>query len=660
MKTLSCTLALMSLLCCVNCQAAMPAKPPLPTVRKDRPRIFLRAKKWAGPSVEQIKEWMALPEYKTRAKKMGPGKYEKHEGFNNRLAVLWMMNGDEKAGALALERYKKHSISGSTPSYWGVSAWRSAAMWDWLHDHPGWDKASREKKLKQLEWWGNHAMKYLRGRPATPFYSRQSGAFAALTCIALAIHGDSPKGEELLKFAHDYLVTKFGTIRQVEDGATAGGTYGYMHEFNDLSSMVAAWRSATDWDAAQWIKEHQGNWLERQMLFQMWTTYPGGWFWKDGDVWSGGHSDKSKFRMQIDIVADMYKSGPGRAWALGLAKRWPKWDGWPSDYHTAYLWQFFVFNNPNLKPAPLDTLGRAEVFSPKLHGIVCWRDSWKNDATIIHFKCGETVDHHATYDQGKFTIFKKTPLAIKNGAYVGGYRKSHHNYYKSPWSANCVVFTGPNYGGQQPRIDFDGSHSWKEWKTTRDKRYVRPATGVLKTTESNEKYARAVGDLSASVPGDTTWTRELVFLGYKYLIVLDRVKADGKQVDRHRWTLHTVNKPKLDGALAVADNGEGRLFCKTLLPIDAKLTQVGGPGHEFDQNGRNRAPKGRKTFPPEMQMGAWRLDVEPVDRAKTCIYLHVLYPTTTDTKAMPKCSAAFTPAGILVRVGDLHYRFGGR
>ncbi|MFW6158739.1 MAG: hypothetical protein ACOC8E_05215 [Planctomycetota bacterium] len=651
--------AVICLLCAVLVLplAALAAEDPdVPTVREDRPRVFLRAKAWDGPSVEKIKTWMKRPEYKTRAKKLGE-KYARYEGYNNRLAVSWMMSGDEAAGKRALQRFKKHRISGRTPSYWGIDATRAAACYDWLHDHPDWDEESRAEKIKHLEQWGTKAMRYLAGRPATPFYSRQSGAFCALTCIALALHGDSPKADDMVRFAHDYLVNKFGTIRDVEDGATCGGTYGYMHEFNDLACLVAAWRSATDWDAAAWIKEHQGNWLERQMQFQIWTTYPNGWFVKDGDVWSGAHTDRSKFRMPIDIIADMYKSGPGRTFALQMARRWPKWGGWPSDYHTVYLWQFFVFNNPELKPEPLATLGRADVFSPKLHGIVCWRDSWKPDATVIHFKCGESVDHHGTWDQGKFTIFKRTPLAIKNGAYIG-YGSSHHRYYKSPWSANCVVFTGPKYAGQQPHIDFDGSHSWKEWKAARDRRYKRRPTGVLLETEATDDFARALGDLSASVPGETTWSRELVFLGYKYLIVRDRVKVGG-QVDRHRWTLHTINEPTLDGPLAVADNEPGRLFCRTLLPKNARLTKVGGPGHEYDYNGSNRAPKGKKELPPEMMLGDWRLDVEPADGAKECTYVHVLFPTDTKTDEMPACSVERDGKKLTVTVGGLKHVFGG-
>jgi hypothetical protein len=631
------------------------AEPKAPSVRKNRPRVFLRNEKWDGPSIPKIREWMKLPEYQQRATKLGPGKYARYEGFTARLAVLWLMNGDEKAGKMALERFKKGRISGRTPSYWGLNAQQHAMLWDWLHDHPDWDPASKAAKLKYLEGWANKARSYLSGRHvATPFYSRMSGALGAMTTLALALHGDSSRGDEYVRFAHDYLVNKFGTIREMEDGATGGGTYGYMHEFNDLALMVAAWRSATDWDAADWIKQNQGDWLRRQLEFQIWTTYPNGWFVKDGDIWDGAHTDRSKFRMQVDIIADMYDHGPGRQFALDMSKRWPKWDAWPSDYHTIYLWQFFVFNNPELKPEPLSTLGRTAVFSPKLHGIVCWRSSWDDDAAIVHFKCGESVDHHGTWDQGKFTLFKKTPLAIKNGGYIG-YRSRHHRYYKSPWSANCVVFTGPKHGGGQPNIDFDGAKSWKEWKSRRDRRYKRPPTGILMETEATDDYARARGDLSASVGRGTKWIRELVFLGYKYLVVLDEV-ACGGGIDRHRWTLHTIKEPKVDGSAVVADNEPGRLFCKTLLPATPKLTKVGGPGHEWDQNGHNQTPK-KKNFPKEMMQGAWRLDVEPADGAKKCTYLHVLFPTDVKTDTMPACSAEQKDGAITVKVGELSYTF---
>jgi hypothetical protein len=347
---------------------------PDPRVRQERPRVFIRAKAWDGPSVEKLREWMKLPEYQRMAAKL-PDKI----GY----AVRYL-NGDETAGRKAVENLKAMQIAGDSPSYSGISAQKYAAMYDWLHDHPDLDGESRKKMIAHMEKWADGFMESLKsGGPCTPFYSRVSGAVAGLAAIGLALHGDSPKAGEYVRYAAQHLRNNIGRTREIEDGAAGGGTYSYHHEFTDLANMAAAWRSATDWDAGKWIKENQGNWLERQLIYQIWTTYPNGWFVKDGDIWDGSHADKTQLRMQVDAVTSIYHNGFGRTWADGMYKRWKE-----GVCHPEYIWEYFIFNDPEIKPLALDGLGRTEVFSPKLHGIVCWRDSWKPDATIIGVGCG--------------------------------------------------------------------------------------------------------------------------------------------------------------------------------------------------------------------------------------------------------------------------------
>lgn len=616
---------------------------PSPKVRQERPRLFIRQKAWDGPSVEKLREFMKLPEYQRMTRKLPDkiGNAVKHLG------------GDEAAGKAAVADLKNNmSIKGDSPSYSGISAQRYAAMYDWLHDHPDLDAESRKKMIAHMEKWADGYMESLKsGGPCTPFYSRVSGAIAGLTAMGLALHGDSPKADEYVRYAAEHLRTKMGRIREVEDGAAGGGTYSYHHEFTDLANMVAAWRSATDWDAGKWIKEKQGNWLERQLLFQIWSTYPNGWFVKDGDIWEGSHMDKTQLRMQVDAVTSIYRSGVGRTWADEMYKRWKE-----GVYHSEYVWEYFVFNDPEIKPEPLEKLGRAEVFSPKLHGVVCWRDSWKDDATVIHFRAGENVDHHGGQDAGKFTIFKNAPLAIHDG-YYKGYKSQLHLYYRSAWSVNVVVFDGPQNHGHQPSIpDIDKWTSWEDWKAQRDRIVKRPPFGVLEASEANEKFARAVSDLVGSCPQGSSWKRELVFLGYKYLIVLDRVKP-GKDVET-RWTLHTINEPAVDGMLVKADSGKGRLFCRTLLPEGAAVTKIGGFQHK-DQKGKEQTLDGLAGS-PEQQLGGWRIDVTAREPKTECIYLHVLWPTDTASEKMPECKVEKSGSELVVRVGELTYSMAGQ
>lgn len=234
-------------------------------------------------------------------------------------------------------------------------------------------------------------------------------------------------------------------------------------------------------------------------------------------------------------------------------------------------------------------------------------------------------------------------------------------YYKSAWSANVVIFDSPHRYGHQPYLDFDGHISWTTWKARRDAAIKHPPTGVLLETEANDRYARALGDQrGATYPTGSSWTRELVFLGYRYLLVLDRVKP-GKDTTTRRL-LHSINKPTLDRGkgLTTIDNGKGRLFCKTLLAEKAELVSVGNPEKAFVHKTRSGAEKSWEYYRAKKagtQLGVGRVDVTPPEAGGECVYLHVFFPTDTSVTAMPLCSLVRHGENLAVKVGDLAYTF---
>jgi hypothetical protein len=206
--------------------------------------------------------------------------------------------------------------------------------------------------------------------------------------------------------------------------------------------------------------------------------------------------------------------------------------------------------------------------------------------------------------------------------------------------------------------DLDGFASWSAWKAKRDT--LHPVSGVLVASESNDKFARAVGDLSGSTsPDNSKWIRELVFLGYKYVVVMDRV-TPGPEV-KTRWILNSISEPKIEAEkkLVTLDNGKGRLFCQTLLPEGAKIEKVGGGGKAFvhkNQKGDD-VVWDYSAGKPEQMLGAGRFDVVPADPGAECVYLHVLYPTDTGTAAMPACSVTKKGDDFVVKAGELEYTF---
>ena len=66
------------------------------------------------------------------------------------------------------------------------------------------------------------------------------------------------------------------------------------------------------------------------------------------------------------------------------------------------------------------------------------------------------------------------------------------------------------------------------------------------------------------------------------------------------------------------------MFCRTLLPTDARLTPVGGPGKEVWAAGKNWPIQTTGLQPENLAlMGKWRVEVTPGTARKDDVFLHV-------------------------------------
>ena len=571
-------------------------------VRAERPRIWIRAENWDGPNVPHLKEWFKRPEYVKR-------------GVKRQGVLQYVVNGDQDAGGKAVAGLCRMKISGSSPSYSGASAQQMAAYYDWLRSHPDFTDAKRAPVVAHLEKWGDSFLKYVTTRSAPMYYSRYPGAIGGLAVIGLALYGDSPKADAYILGAYKAL-KEYGRARQYEGGASAGGTYSIFHAFPDLGRAVCAFESATDADLLAFIQKEQGNWIEGQLLWQIWETYPNGYFVKEGDLWQ--QPDRTQTRMNIDVLTSLLRNGYGRTHADLMHKRWGN-----RDYHRVYVWNFFVFNNPEIEAKPLAGLGRAKLFGRDSHGYVFFRDGWGPDKTQILFRFGEGYDVHSNRGAGGIDIYRHAVLAERaNKDYPKG--DDHIKY------SNSMIFNGHNQPSTEAktdiRLDFDQFLDLKKRKGYE--------LATIKAFEATDDYARVLGDLSAAVRQDCRrWTRELVYLGYTYLVVVDRVETLDKPVEQ-QWLMHFRGETKVDGLLASTVAGGGRLFCRTLLPRNAVL--------KTDAVGKYT-----------------RLAVSPGDpNQRRTVLVHVLYPTEADG-TMPEARAVVGAKGITVTVGGLSHVFEG-
>lgn len=74
-----------------------------------------------------------------------------------------------------------------------------------------------------------------------------------------------------------------------------------------------------------------------------------------------------------------------------------------------------------------------------------------------------------------------------------------------------------------------------------------------------------------------------------------------------------------------AEQEEGSIMCQTMLPEDATLTKIGGPGKQFWADGRNwQLPEGYRTPDTTELLGQWRMETSPGEPRKEDLFLHFI------------------------------------
>ena len=115
------------------------------------------------------------------------------------------------------------------------------------------------------------------------------------------------------------------------------------------------------------------------------------------------------------------------------------------------------------------------------------------------------------------------------------------------------------------------------------------------------------------------------------LVVFDRVTSTDPSFKK-TWLLHCIEEPQIHGtASVVLRNGRhyrqtarygGKLIIESLLPKDASVTKVGGPGREFWIESAQRSYPTTKDGAAEP--GAWRIEVSPGTPSGSDLFLQVM------------------------------------
>ena len=263
------------------------------------------------------------------------------------------------------------------------------------------------------------------------------------------------------------------------------------------------------------------------------------------------------------------------------------------------------------------------------NGTILMRSGSGPKDTYALFNAGGGVDCSSHFDATHFAIYKQGFLALDSGT-----RNSlphSTSYWSQTVAHNCVLI-------QMPGEDFSVGYGSKT-DVNAGGQNRKPEFARTLAFETHPLFAYAASDATATYHADKCkrMLRQFLFLPPDYFVVFDKFVSQKGEYPK-TWLLHTSNEPVIKDKEFYADQGGGRIFCRTVYPLNAKLEKIGGPGKEFWADGKNwplnedwwqRFGHGLDRKIPEM-MGRWRVEVtEGTNR-----YLHLIQASDQSVQEM--------------------------
>ena len=625
------------------------------------------------------------------------------------LASKWIVTGKDRYAEKAVALLAKAKIRNTADSGYYSNVWRYALAYDWLYTHPAMTDAIRTHIENAIVKVLEADLADLDGGGPSMWHGRNQYANNCLISVLSLSH--HPKREDLLRAFLPHYVSAVRALRFVE-AWPEGPSYWICNRAIQYPLAADCVRTAfgtttvADVDLVETMRT-TGYW-------QLHSLQPDGSFVPYGDAFGGaGLNTWQPWTESIDYYARFTRdpaliayAAHARQVSVGRAYR-PGRFGWglvlscepdlpmPKDYDPEHPLAFIQRHVPT-----------ARLFGRKSTGFAFFRSSWTDsDATHVSFKAGDLFAHHGHYNQGTFTIFKRSALAPITGAYRGYYSAHRLGYYIQTVGVNSLLILAPGefstylrkhkypvdaLSGGQRVVQATGSYSRsvEHWLTDRSpgRRYESGNVTACRSVPGDYDYiaadiTAAYNSTSHAEPGNKAKvshvSRRLVFLHKPDAVVIfDRVVSTDKSY-RKRWLLHAQSRPRTAPAKLVQGHphngiletpgrhlvttvGEGRLIHQVLLPDPARVYLIGGPDYAFYAEldgdgsaftGRNLALDGGRK--PRASQGLWRVEVEPAALRKDDVFLNVLWPRTADDPDTPSAETVKTNgAAVAVRVGN--------
>lgn len=646
-------------------------------IRQDHPRLFFNRTTWPQVRARALgaeRAWYGKLETEVaallaRRTDLGPSTAEDLGVEAAKAAFVFLMTEDPRHLDLARRcmaaslRHYEACFAQRQPVNWQARSRVHAIMaWDWLHDHL--DDAVRGDYLSRFVRVLDgviHAQPPILRENLGDYRSGFYGIKNCLWFIACAGFGTgvaTEKIDEWLVWGHDenLRLLEFRRAACGDDGGGSTAALGYVLGAYPWSeqNFFYTWLSstgqniATDWPHSALLPHYfLWNWISANP-----RPLTHGW----GDV---HHTDNllplhRELPTHIANIRHLFgHTAPQAAdlaqHVLGLMRNQGHSTNW---FIYPFLWTGLAPSQQAFTPAALPKGRHFEGM-----GQTFLRSGTGTEDTYCLFTCGGVITHHRHYDALNFVIYHRGFLALDSGTRQDEFVNGAHlaNYYAQTVAHNCVVIHQPGeppaqYWGGEVTGNHGGQH--------------KKLGSIVRAFETHDDYVYVAGDGTAAYRhgaqatadgrplGEkcTEVTRQLVFIPPHHFVIFDRVGATDPAY-RKDWLLHTAQQPVIQDRTFRADQGEGRLFCQTLLPADARLTAVGGEGKEFWAAGKNWSIDAPALKPHQRDLiGRWRVEVTPGAARADDVFLHVIQVGSKDLARMDEATRVETDARAGVRL----------
>jgi heparin/heparan-sulfate lyase len=615
-------------------------KTPARGLRTDRPRLLitpdrLQFLKQAGrslPSYGAMRTWC----------KSNP----RGEFYAPMQALVYVIEGSEEYGRMAIDNVKKGAVEKGVDKdlnscFPAMGA--TAIVYDWCY--PLLSKEEKDTFIKYMVEEFDAMQNTYKGLHYHNYNTASAYAFAM---AGYALGGDDPKSGEMIKNAvRDRFES--GIMPEAFMKGTAGGAWaeGEGYSYTTVPDVIYVAEAARTCEGVNEFEDPRGRmFFYNRLAYMMFATYPGKngaaemVFFIHGDGARGGNTLDA--REGLLSLAYAYNGTRLAAYAQDFIQQF----GYSTAPYRDGLWNDVLWGCPGTPRLPIRNF-RLSHHAQGM-GVVLMKSDWTEDAAFVSFICGDHYSYHAHADSGAFTIVRYgQELAVDSGEYDGNGSSSHAmNYHSRTIAHNSIVLAGYDaseaHGNRIGPAD-DGGQIFGREEGFKE-------TGNIIAYDPQRAYTYVVGDVTPSFTGRvSSWVRHILFIRPDVVVVMDVVSANPAHYPR--WLLHTWNEPEIAGTVFRAEKGPAAIMGQVLLPQQAKIEKVGGPGKEWWVAGKNYPPPAGKE-----DTAKWRIEVSPGNPAQTTAFLVVLQPTKNSVKEMIPCTL-LTDGSIGCQIGGATVRF---